>query len=175
MSYHRAGESGSKSGSPTMTVCTNDVALGDLVEHGLPVAVAETVGDVEALVPEVVELEDQWIGLAAVDAGTFAEELDEIGGAFGDDGLLATQGLGDVALPVRGVVRVFVGGSACAAVVVPLAAGPAAPGEVRDWEGSLAASADAGGVGGVEINAGYEHLRTYVPMTAGRGMGWACP
>jgi hypothetical protein len=123
LSYHRAGESGSKSGSPSMTVCTNDVALGDLVEHDLPVAVAEAVGDVEALASEMVELEDQRIGLAAVDAGTLQEELDEIGGALGDDGLLAKQGLGDVALPVRGIVLVFVGGSAGAAVVVPLAAG----------------------------------------------------
>jgi hypothetical protein len=49
LSYHRAGESGSKSGPPTMTVCTNDVALGDLVEDSLPFAVAEAFGDVEPL------------------------------------------------------------------------------------------------------------------------------
>jgi hypothetical protein len=35
-----------------MTVCTNDVACGDLVEDRLPVAVADAFGDVEALVSE---------------------------------------------------------------------------------------------------------------------------
>ena len=99
---------------------------------------------------EMVELEDQRIGLAAVDAGTLAEELDEIGGALGDDRLLATQGLGDIALPVRGIVLAFVGGSARAAVVVPLAAGLAAPGEVREREGLLAAAAGTGCVGGAD-------------------------
>jgi hypothetical protein len=41
-----------------MTVCTNHVALGDLVEDRLPFAVADAFGDVEALGCEVVELED---------------------------------------------------------------------------------------------------------------------
>ncbi len=76
MSYHRAGESGSKSRPPTMTVCTNHVALCDLVENRLPFAVADAFSDVEALVFEMVELEDQRVGLAAVDAGVFAEERD---------------------------------------------------------------------------------------------------
>ncbi len=76
MSYRRARESGPEGGSATMTVCTNDVALGNLVECGLPGAVANTFGDLEALVAEMVELEDDRIALAAVGAGVVAEELD---------------------------------------------------------------------------------------------------
>ncbi len=53
-----------------MTVCTNDVAGVDLVENRLPATVAQTFGDVEVLVPEVVELEHERVSLAAVDAGS---------------------------------------------------------------------------------------------------------
>jgi hypothetical protein len=42
-----------------MTVCTNDVAFGDLGEDGLPGAVAQALRDVEALLSEMVELEDE--------------------------------------------------------------------------------------------------------------------
>src|ERR1700742_4687789 len=59
-----------------MTVCTNDVALGDLVEDRLPVTVAEALSDAEALVAQVVELEHERIALAAVDAGVLVEEAD---------------------------------------------------------------------------------------------------
>jgi hypothetical protein len=41
-----------------MTVCTNHVAGGDLVEHGLPVAVTEAFGDIEVLALEMIERED---------------------------------------------------------------------------------------------------------------------
>ena len=88
MSYHRACESSSKSRSPTMTVCTNYVACGDLVEHRLPVAVGEASGDVEVLVPEMVELEHERIGLATVDTRPLTKELDEISGALGDEQLI---------------------------------------------------------------------------------------
>jgi hypothetical protein len=60
-----------------MTVCTNDVALGDLVEDCLPVPVADALADREALVPEVVELQDERIALAAVCAWMLAEERDQ--------------------------------------------------------------------------------------------------
>jgi hypothetical protein len=41
LSYHRASEAAPVGGAPTMTVCTNDVALSDLVEHrGLGVVAA---------------------------------------------------------------------------------------------------------------------------------------
>lgn len=61
-----------------MTVCTNDLALADLVEDRLPAAIADAFGDVEALVVEMVELEHERIGLASVDAGSVAEERHEL-------------------------------------------------------------------------------------------------
>jgi hypothetical protein len=90
-----------------MTVCTNDVALGDLVEHGVPAAVTEAFGDVETLVPEVVELEDQRIRLTAVDARPRTEELNEVGGPLGNDRSFAADGVRAVALAVCGVVLVL--------------------------------------------------------------------
>jgi hypothetical protein len=141
LSYHRTCESSPKSGSPTMTVCTNHVARGDLVENRLPFVVAETSGNVEVLVPEMVELEDQRVGLTAVDARPRAEELDEIGRPFDDDRAFTARRVRDVAPAVRGAVLLFVGGPAGATVVVPPATGPATPGEVRDWPEVFAASA----------------------------------
>jgi len=58
------------SGAASMTVCTNDLALCNLIEHALPVSVLKTLGDAELLVPEMVELEHDRIGIAAVRART---------------------------------------------------------------------------------------------------------
>jgi len=69
LSYRRAEEAASLRGAAPMTVCTNDVALCNLVEHVLPVPVRDPLGDREFLVPQVVELEDDRIALAAIDAG----------------------------------------------------------------------------------------------------------
>jgi hypothetical protein len=112
LSYHRTRESGSKSSSPTMAVCTNDVARADLVEDRPPVSIAEALGDVEALLLEMVELEDQRVLLAAVDARALTEELDQICGALGDQRLFPAHGIRDVALAVRRIVLLFVRGSA---------------------------------------------------------------
>ena len=76
LSYRRACEPASQGGPPTMTVCTNHLAGVDLVEDRLPAAIAETGCNAEVLVPEVVELEDQRVGLAAVGAWALAKELD---------------------------------------------------------------------------------------------------
>jgi hypothetical protein len=116
-----------------MTVCTNDLALVDLGEDSVPGAVSEALGYAEGLLSEVVELEDQWVRLAAVRAGMLAEVVEEIGGALGGERLLTSQGLGDVAGTVGGVVLALVGGTARAAVVVALAAVSAAPREVLRW------------------------------------------
>jgi hypothetical protein len=131
LSYHRAREAGPEGGSSTMTVCTNDVARGDLVEDRLPVAVADAFGDVEALVSEVVELEHEWIRLAAVHARSLAEEVDEVGGTLRDDRSLVAEGVRYVALAMLRVMLAFVLRSASPAVVVALPARLPAPGEVR--------------------------------------------
>ena len=141
LSYRRAREPASQGGSPTMTVCTNHLARVDLVEDRLPAAVAERGGDTEVLGSEVVELEDQRIGLATVRTRAFAEQLDEVGRSLCDQRLFASDRVRDVAVAVLGVVRSFVVCSAWAAVVVALPARLSAPGEVGAWLRSLAASA----------------------------------
>jgi hypothetical protein len=115
-----------------MTVCTNHVAGVDLIEHSLPATVAKTNGDVEVLVPQMVELEHERIGLATVDAGPLTKEFDEIGGALGDEHSFSAYSVRNVALAVCRIVLPFVSGSASAAVVVPLPTRPSTPGKVRD-------------------------------------------
>jgi hypothetical protein len=56
-----------------MTVCTNDVALCNLVENVVPVSVSNTRRNREFLFPKVVELEYDGIGLAAIDARVLLE------------------------------------------------------------------------------------------------------
>jgi hypothetical protein len=64
------------SGSPSVAVRTDNLALGDLVEHGLPTVSAQALRDVEVLVPEVIELQYQRIGLPTVCAWLVAEKFD---------------------------------------------------------------------------------------------------
>jgi hypothetical protein len=123
-----------------MTVCTNDVALGDLVEDRLPVAVAEALSDAEALIAQMVELEHQRIALAAVDAGVLVEEADEEGDPFANDGLLPSLRVGEVSVAIRCVVLLLVLGSARSAVVVTLATCPPSPGIFGDGLGFAASS-----------------------------------
>ena len=130
MSYHRACKPGPMSGSPTMTISTNHVALCDLVQHGLPAVVAEPLGDIEVLVPKMVKLEDERVCLAAIDARPLAEEFHETGSALHRNRSLAPQRVGYIALTVCGVVLLLVVGSAWAAVVVQLPARLASPCEL---------------------------------------------
>ncbi len=69
LSYHRTSETAPLCGAASVTVCTNHLALCHLVEDALPRTVPEAVPDAELLVPKMVELQDDRIGLAAVDAG----------------------------------------------------------------------------------------------------------
>lgn len=137
-----------------MTVCTNDVALGDLVDYGGPVAVAQAFGDVEPLGSDVVELEHERIGLAAVDARLLAKEGHEVCGPLGYERALAAEGIRHVALAVRCVVLAFVSRPAYSAVVVALPASLPAPGEVG---GRLALPAAAAGSCWLEV-ARHEHM-----------------
>ena len=72
MSYHRAREATPTSGAASVTVCTNHLALCHLVEDALPIAVSNALRDAEFLVPQMVELQDDRVGLSAVDAGMLA-------------------------------------------------------------------------------------------------------
>jgi hypothetical protein len=66
-----------------VAVRAHHVALGDLFDERLPAAVTQTLGDVERLVAEMVELEHDRIRLAAVDTRMAGEVLDEERGPFG--------------------------------------------------------------------------------------------
>jgi hypothetical protein len=61
MSYRRTCVIATAGGASAMTVRTNHVALSHLVEHALPVAVAEPLRDAEQLVALMVELEHHGI------------------------------------------------------------------------------------------------------------------
>jgi hypothetical protein len=113
-----------------MAVRTDHRASLDLVEYRLPFVAADAHGDAEALVPDVVELEHQRVGLSAVDARPLAEELDEVGRALGDQRALSTRRIGDVALAVGRIVLLFVCSPTRATVVVALALGLPMPGEL---------------------------------------------
>jgi hypothetical protein len=143
LSYHRACEPAPQGGTPTMTVCTNDVALGNLVEDGRPGAVADALGDIEALELAMVELEDEWVGLAAVSARPLAEEGDQPLRALDGQRSLAVSRRLHVPCLVRGVMLAFVVGAAWPAVVIALSLGLATPSEIRGWLGLSAAAADS--------------------------------
>jgi hypothetical protein len=130
LSYHRASKAAPASGAASMTVCTNDLALCHLVKNALPFAIPNPLGNAELLVPEMIELEHDGIGLSAVDARMLAKERDQIFDAFGSQGSLSQLGLIDVSPTVGQVMLSLVLGAAWAAIVVPLTSCFPPPGKV---------------------------------------------
>jgi hypothetical protein len=124
-----------------MTVCTNDLALRNLVSEGLPAPVAHPLGDVEFLVSEVVEFKDHGIGLTAVAAWVGLEVVDEeLEAALGQK-RAPPAGRIDVPLAITGVVLLLVCRSAGPAVVVTLTLVFTTPVEVTEWEELITTSA----------------------------------
>jgi hypothetical protein len=78
----------------------------------------------------MVELEDDRIGLAAVDAGVVPQVGDEKLDAFSDDSLLSDARLLDVALAVGPIVLLLISSPTGPAVVIELPAGFPSPGKV---------------------------------------------
>src|SRR5918992_2382532 len=130
-----------------MAVGADNLALCDLVEDALPAPVRERPGDVEGLVSEVVELEDDRVGLAAVGAGVGAEVLDEIRRALERKLLLPAAGLLHGAQFIRQVVLAFVGRSTLAAHVVALTATLPPPIELAERLDLAAATASSPAIG----------------------------
>jgi hypothetical protein len=120
LSYRRAGEATPSSGAATVTVCTNHLALCNLVEDALPAPVPKALANAEAFVAKVIELEHDGIRLPAVDAGMLTQIVNEEFEPLGDDLLLSALRLFDIAAPVGAIVLLLVGRPARAAVVVPL-------------------------------------------------------
>jgi hypothetical protein len=115
----------------------------------------------EALIPEMVELEDDRITLAAVHAWVDHEVVKEVSGPLQRETLPHDPRLIDVPLPVRGVVLLPVGGSTGTAERVALPSTLAAPGELVDRLQLTAAVA-------LPLLVVRFHLRTYVRTSIGR-------
>jgi hypothetical protein len=132
LSYRRAVEAAPLRGAATMTVCTNHLALCNLVEDVLPVAVPDAVCDPELLVPKVVELKNDGIALTAIDAGMLSQKSDEVLSPLFEKRFVALPSLGDVALFVCQVVLSVIVDPTRPAVVVPLPSRSSTPGKFLD-------------------------------------------
>jgi hypothetical protein len=104
-----------------VAVSADDLALCDLVQNALPPAIVYRGSDRESLVADVVELEDDRVCFAAVDARVRFEVLDEIHGPIAKHLSLQLRRLIDVALAVGLVVLSAVGRAAWPAEIVALA------------------------------------------------------
>jgi hypothetical protein len=130
LSYHRACEAAPLSGAASVTVCTNDLALCNLVEDALPIAVLNSLRNAKLLVPEMVELKHDRIGLSAIDARVLAQIDDEEFEALDDQSPLSDSCLLDVPLTIGLVVLLLVRGAARPAVVVALPPSLPPPSEI---------------------------------------------
>jgi hypothetical protein len=130
-------------GSASMTVCTNDVALGHLVADAAPIAVPETLADAEFLFAEMVELENDWVLLTAIDARMILEVLDQVGDPLEHDPATAFGCPIHVALLIRRVMRLLVRRSTWPAIVVPLPFRLSSPCKLFEWLRLAAAAASS--------------------------------
>jgi hypothetical protein len=130
LSYRRASVAAPTSGATPVTVCTNDLALCNLVEHAPPITISQPLRDAEFLVPKVVELQDDRVALAAIDARVLTQVGDQKGRSFGDLNALSALGLVDVATSIGLVVLPLVAGPTRPAVAVPLPTLPSTPREL---------------------------------------------
>jgi hypothetical protein len=103
--------------------------------------------DRELLVPEVIELEHDGIGLAAVNARVPREECEQARRSLHRERPLSSASLIDVPLFVRAVVLPFICGSTRPAEIVPLASMLSSPVELRYRLQLMAPSAPAELVG----------------------------
>jgi hypothetical protein len=116
-----------------MAVGANHLALLDLLEDGLPAATGELMPDVEALVLEVVELEDKRIPFAAICTRVATKELEQKTGSRLRSLSLATCFGIDVLLAIRQVVLTTICRPTRPAHVVPLELPSPSPSELLHW------------------------------------------
>jgi hypothetical protein len=112
-----------------MTVCTNDVALCNLIKDCLPVPIPDRLRDPEGLFAKVVEFEHAGISFAAIRARVHREELEQSLNPSIELGILPTLRLGDVPRAVSKVVLTTIGGTTWPAVVIALPLGAPPPGK----------------------------------------------
>ncbi|TML37637.1 MAG: hypothetical protein E6G29_01065 [Actinobacteria bacterium] len=113
-----------------MAVGAHDLALRHFFEDALPAATFEHLADPKQLLADVVEVEDDWIGLPTVDAGVAPEEVDQIPRAGQPDLPLRSGSLVDVAFLIGQVVLLAVRGSTRPAEAVALPLSFALPSEL---------------------------------------------
>lgn len=73
-SDHRADEPAPTIGSASVAIGAYHLALLDLFEDALPGAIAQSLGDPELFVSQVVELQDEGVALSAIEAWMLFEE-----------------------------------------------------------------------------------------------------
>ena len=112
-----------------MAVGAHDLALSHLGQDVLPWAVANSLADAEALIAQVVELQDERVVLPAIGAGVLAQIRNEVSGALSDDLARPSPRRVDIALPVSRIVLVLVRAATWPAIVVSLPSLLPAPGE----------------------------------------------
>jgi hypothetical protein len=120
LSYRRTEKPASGGGPAPMTVCADDLAFRHLVEDSLQWSVEKPAGDAAELVAEMVELENQHVGFAAVHTRVRTQIVDDELHALFSEALAASGGVVDVPLLVRLIVDLLVGSSTEPAHVVAL-------------------------------------------------------
>jgi hypothetical protein len=113
-----------------MAVSAHHDALLDLGENARPASVRQGLSDVERLIAQVVELEYNRVGFAAIDAGVGSEVLDQVRSPLQRERTLPIPRLGHVSIAIRLVVLPVVLGSARSAEVVELSTRSPPPREV---------------------------------------------
>jgi hypothetical protein len=127
-----------------MAVSTDHLALCDLVEDALPASVRQRLRNLERLIPEVIKLENDGVGLAAINTRMGAEVLDEVDGPLERQDALAIPRLLHIALPVRQVMLSLVVRSTSSTHVVALPTTFPSPVEFGEGLDLAAATAPSG-------------------------------
>ena len=151
---------------PTLvTVCAHDLALGDLREDGVPIAVPNPICDIKRLIGLVIKLQNNQIVLSAVNAGMAFQELDQEAGPFIEDATPPGRSVVDVALFVVPVMLALVDRPAASTVIIELPFGFAPPRELAQRLALLTPAACARGIGhGLMVRRGCDSFRSIDPL-----------
>jgi hypothetical protein len=154
-------------GPAPVTVRTHHLALGDLREDSVPIAVPDPICDIERLIALVIKLQNNQIVLSAVNAGMAFQELDQEADSFVEDATPPGRSVVDVALFVVPVVFAFVDRPTASTVIIELTLGFAAPRELTQRLCLLTPAARTRGRGighGLMVRRGCDRFRSIDPL-----------